>query len=42
MSTVDRGKQFTAKTTALVPNWRGLVRSSRHSTERHLEHGGGM
>jgi predicted metal-dependent hydrolase len=29
----DHGKQFKAMMTALVPKWRELDRSSRHSTE---------
>lgn len=30
----DHGKQFKAMMTALVPNWRELELSSKHSTER--------
>ena len=36
----DHGKRFKAMMTALVPNWRELERSSRHSTERALDKGG--
>lgn len=36
----DHGKQFKAMVTALVPNWRDLEQTSRHSTERQTERGG--
>lgn len=36
----DHGKQFKAMMTALVPNWREMERSSKHSTERQIEGGG--
>ncbi|CPR38287.1 putative metal-dependent hydrolase [Mycobacteroides abscessus] len=32
------GKRFQAMMSALVPNWRELERSSRHSTERQTGH----
>ncbi|GHE36757.1 hypothetical protein GCM10017673_44100 [Streptosporangium violaceochromogenes] len=36
----DHGRQFKAMMTALVPNWRDLEQSSRHSTKRQIEQGG--
>ncbi len=36
----DHGKQFKAMMAALVPNWRELEQSSRHSTQRQGEWGG--
>jgi predicted metal-dependent hydrolase len=36
----DHGKQFKAMMTALVPNWRQLEQSSKHSTDRQGKWGG--
>lgn len=36
----DHGKQFKAMMTALVPNWRDLEQSSKHSTESLVYEGG--
>lgn len=36
----DHGKQFKAMMNALVPNWRDLEQSSKHSTERQMDRRG--